>query len=93
MTAIGRSECGPARTDKARDKRLQPLAADAVAGLPQHDQRLPDRFVLHPIPWRSCRLRMRNGKLASREAMADEVISCCRWWARILVVIAPRFHR
>ena len=58
MTAIGRSECGLACTDKDRDKRLQPLAADALAGFAQHDQRLSDRFVIHPIPWRSCWLRM-----------------------------------
>ena len=43
--------------DEDRDERLQALAADAVACLPQHDQRLPYRFVVHAVPRRSRRLR------------------------------------
>ena len=42
-------------SDEHGDQRLEPLAADPVARLPQHDERLPDRLVVEPIAWPSAR--------------------------------------
>ena len=36
------------RSDQHRDERLQPLAADPIRRLPQHDQRLADSIVIEP---------------------------------------------
>jgi hypothetical protein len=54
-----RVECQVARllqcADEQRESCLQPLAADPVAGLPEHDERLAYRFIIETMararPW------------------------------------------
>jgi hypothetical protein len=35
--------------DQDWDQRLEPFAADSVAGLPKHEKRLPNRFVIETV--------------------------------------------
>ena len=73
------------RRDKDRQQRLQPLAADSVARLPQDDQRLFHSLVVDPEPSRS----PGRHQLRSRVQQSDRMLAVVARDGHELVQNAP----